>query len=113
MPQTAHQVNIDLYLHVRVLIGIIMGLSVTRLVGGVAGFIQHPTRHRVSLIHFGWVAWALLNVVFFWWREFHLTLIPQWNFGLYFFLVFYSSSYFFLSVLLIPGEISEYQGYQD
>jgi hypothetical protein len=29
--------NADLYLHVRVLIGIILGLSVTRLVSGIAG----------------------------------------------------------------------------
>jgi hypothetical protein len=31
--------NVDLYLHVRVLISMILGLSVTRLVGGVAGLL--------------------------------------------------------------------------
>jgi hypothetical protein len=31
--------NVDLYLHVRVLIAIILGLSVTRLISGVAGLI--------------------------------------------------------------------------
>jgi hypothetical protein len=36
--------NVDLYLHVRVLIAIILGLSVTRLVSGVAALIQHPGR---------------------------------------------------------------------
>jgi hypothetical protein len=107
------QVDIDLYLHVRVLIGIILGLSVARLIGGVAGFIQHPARHQLSLLHLGWVAWALLNVITFWWWEFSLSLIPRWNFGLYFFVVIYSSMYFFLSVLLFPAEVSEYAGYQD
>jgi len=107
------QVDIDLYLHVRVLIGIILGLSVARLIGGVAGFIQHPARHQLSLLHLGWVAWALLNVITFWWWEFSLSLIPRWNFGLYFFVVIYSSMYFFLSVLLFPVEVSEYAGYQD
>ena len=86
MPQTpTTQVDIDLYLHVRVLVSIILGLSVTRLVGGVAGLIQHPGRHPVSSIHLGWVAWALLSVITFWWWEFNLSLIPRWNFGLYFF----------------------------
>jgi hypothetical protein len=107
------QVDIDLYLHVRVLIGIILGLSVTRLIGGIAGFIQHPGRHQLSLLHLGWVAWALLNVITFWWWEFDLSLIPRWNFGLYLFIVLYSSMYFFLSALLFPGDISEYAGYQD
>ena len=68
------QVDIDLYLHVRVLISMILGLSVTRLVGGVASLI-HPTPHRVSFIHLGWVAWVLLNVLGFWWWEFRLRLI--------------------------------------
>src|SRR5262249_33878981 len=113
MPQTPTPVDINLFLHVRVLIGIILGLSVTRLVGGIAGFIQHPGCHRVSLIHLGWVAWALLSVITFWWWEFRLSLIPQWNFGLYFFIVIYSSMFFFLSALLFPQDLSEYHGYQD
>src|SRR5262245_31446674 len=107
------QLDVDLYLHVRVLISIILGLSVTRLVGGVAGFIQHPGRYQVSLIHLGWVAWTLLHVITFWWWEFNLSLIPRWNFGLYFFIVIYSSMYFFLSVLLFPEDLRGYQGYQD
>jgi hypothetical protein len=112
MPQTP-TTQFDLYVHVRVLIGIILGLSVTRLVGGVAGFIQHPGRDRISLIHLGWVAWALLSVITFWWWEFRLSLIPRWNFGLYFFIVIYSSMFFFLSALLFPEDLSEYHGYQD
>jgi hypothetical protein len=111
MPQTP-TTQFDLYVHVRVLIGIILGLSVTRLVGGVAGFIQHPGRDRISLIHLGWVAWALLSVITFWWWEFRLSSI-QWNFGVYFFVVIYSSMYFFLSVLLFPADLAEYEGYQD
>jgi predicted NBD/HSP70 family sugar kinase len=42
-----HNVNIDLYLHIRVLIGIILGLSVTRLISGIAGLIQHPGRDPI------------------------------------------------------------------
>jgi hypothetical protein len=107
------QVDIELYQHVMVLISIILALSVYHLVYGVAGFIQHPTRHRVSLLHLGWVAWVFLNVITFWWWEFNLSLIPRWNFGLYFFVFIYSCMYFFLSVLLFPEDLSGYAGYQD
>jgi hypothetical protein len=114
MPHTATtQIAVDLYLHVRVLIGILLGLSVVRLVGGVAGFVQHPGRYRISFLHLGWVAWALLNVVTFWWWEFSLSRIPEWNFGIYFFVCVYASMYFFLSVLLFPDDLRGYEGYQD
>lgn len=65
--------NADLYLHVRVLIGIILGLSVTRLVSGIAAIVQHPKRYQIWSVHLGWVAWALVNVVTFWWWEFRLS----------------------------------------
>jgi hypothetical protein len=41
--------NVDLYLHVRVLVAIILGLSVTRLISGVATLIQHPGRYPSGL----------------------------------------------------------------
>jgi hypothetical protein len=107
------QIDVDLYLHVRVLLSIILGLAVTRLVGGVAGFIQHPARHHVSLIHLGWVAWALMNVLTFWWWEFRLSSVEHWSFALYFFICIYASMYFFVSVLLFPTDIEGYSGYHD
>ena len=105
--------NVDLYLHVRVLIAIILGLSVTRLVSGIAALVQHPGRYRIWPVHLGWVAWALLNVVTFWWWEFRLSLVQHWTFGLYFFVCVYASMYYFLSALLFPQDLDEYQGYQD
>ncbi|SDR64335.1 hypothetical protein SAMN05519103_09684 [Rhizobiales bacterium GAS113] len=107
------QVEVDLYLHVRVLISIILGLAVARLVGGVAGFIQHPGRDRIGLIHLGWVAWALLNVITFWWWEFLLSRVTHWTFALYVFIFLYTSTYFLLSVLLFPDDIIGYKGYDD
>jgi hypothetical protein len=109
---TAH-LDVDLYLHVRVLISLILGLSITRLVAGLAGFVQHPKRIRVWWIHMGWVAWTLFNVITFWWWEFRLSTIPHWTFGLYFFICFYASMYFFLSALLFPDDLVGYEGYED
>jgi hypothetical protein len=114
MPQSAALPgNADLYLHVRVLIGIILGLSVTRLVSGIAAIVQHPKRYQIWPVHLGWVAWALLNVVTFWWWEFRLSHVPHWTFSLYFFVCVYASMYFFLSALLFPQDLAEYTGYQD
>ena len=34
----------DVFVHVRIVMGTIVGLGVTRLLMGFAGLIQHPTR---------------------------------------------------------------------
>jgi hypothetical protein len=83
--------NVDLYLHVRVLIALILGLSVTRLVSGIAALVQHPNRYPIWPVHLCWVAWALLNVITFWWWEFRLSSIQHWTYGLYFFVCVYAS----------------------
>lgn len=105
--------NVDLYLHVRVLISMILGLSVTHLVGGLAGFVQNPRRNRLSTLHLGWVCWTLLNIVSFWWWEFGLSKIEHWTFGLYLFVCSYASVFFFLSAVLFPGDLAETKSYEE
>jgi hypothetical protein len=36
------EIDMDLYSHVRVLFSIVLGLGVSRLLGGVARIVQHP-----------------------------------------------------------------------
>ncbi|HEX2885815.1 hypothetical protein [Vineibacter terrae] len=105
--------NADLYLHVRVIVGIILGLSIARLLNGVAGFVQHPKRQQTWWIHLGWVGWMLLSVIGFWWWEFRLADVPRWTFEAYVFVLLYGSVFFLLCTLLFPTDLHEYQGFQD
>ncbi|BCP54400.1 hypothetical protein K32_30170 [Kaistia sp. 32K] len=105
--------NPDVYLHVRVIIGIILGLSVSRLLSGLARFAQHPLRNPVFITHLLWVAFAFLCVVHFWWFEFYLTSVHLWTFELYIFIIFYASLYFVLCAILFPDSLAEYSGYAD
>ena len=41
----------DMYLHVRVLFSIILGLGISRLLTGVARIVQHPKQYRVYWVH--------------------------------------------------------------
>jgi hypothetical protein len=102
----------DIYLHVRVVISIIVGLCITTLLSGFARFVQHPRRERASLLHLGWATSILLWVIHFWWWEFRLASIQRWNFETYLFIIFYATLYFLLSKLLFPDDISEYGGYE-
>jgi hypothetical protein len=102
----------DIYIHVRIVISIIVGLCITTLLSGFARFVQHPRLERPSLLHLGWAGSILLWVTHFWWWEFRLASIRQWNFETYLFVIFYAILYFLLSKLLFPEEISEYGGYE-
>ena len=103
----------DLFLHVRVIIGVILGLSVSRLLLGLATFVEHPGKRKVSLVHLGWVAWALLSVIGYWWWEFRLNQITDWTFGRYLFIFAYASFYFLICAILFPGDLDGYDGYAD
>jgi hypothetical protein len=103
----------QLYLHIRVVLGIILGLGITTLLKGVASIVVHPGRYRWSWIHLGWAAWTLITVVTFWWWEFHLGSVTRWTFESYLFVIAYCSSFYLLAALLFPDDISEYGDYGD
>jgi hypothetical protein len=107
------QASQDLFLHVRVVISIIVGLCITTLLNGFARFVQHPKRAKVSILHLGWAASLLLWIIHFWWWEFRLTLVPQWNFAIYFFVILYAILFYFLCTLLFPSDLKDYSGYED
>ena len=108
-PHSGH----DIYLHVRVMIGIIVGLSVARLLTGMSRFIQHPKREHVYLVHLGWAIAILLSVVHFWWWEFRLQEIADWYFEEYACVLFYAILFFLLSTILFPDKLDEYKGFKD
>jgi hypothetical protein len=103
----------DLYLHIRVVVSIIVGLCITTLLNGFSRFIQHPRRAKVSILHLGWAASILLWVIHFWWWEFRLSLIQQWTFASYFFIIFYAILFYSLCTLLFPSDLNDYSGYED
>jgi hypothetical protein len=100
------------YLHIRVVLSIILGLSITTLLRGLASIIEHPRRRGWSWIHLCWVLWALISVVTFWWWEFRLGEVRQWTFGLYLFVIAYCAAWFMLCVLLFPDDVREYGSYE-
>ena len=110
---TLQQSNADLYQHVRVVISIIVGLCITTLLSGFARFVQHPRREQASLLHLGWAVSLLLWIIHFWWWEFRLSLVQQWNFANYFFIILYAILFYFLCTLLFPSDLQDYSGYEE
>ncbi len=101
------------FAHLRILIGIILGLSITHLLKGGAKFIQHPGRTRPYWVHLLWTVYIFLLLVHFWWWEFRLNSIAHWNFTAYFFIVLFIVNFFIICALLYPEDMSDYRDYEE
>lgn len=102
----------DQFFHIRMLMSIIVSLSVATLLKGIAKLIEHPTRFRIYWVHLGWVAFAFLSLVDFWWWEIRLKAVKEWSFQLYLFIILYVVVYYIICSLLFPDDMKEYDGYK-
>jgi hypothetical protein len=102
----------DMYLHVRVLFSIILGLGISRLLSGVARIVQHPKQYKVYWVHLAWALFLFLYLIHFWWWEYRLQEVRQWTFLLYFFIAMYAVLLFLLCVLLFPEEMKDYDDFK-
>ncbi len=103
----------DVFIHVRIVMGTVVGLGLTRLLMGTAGIIQHPQRAKLSLIHLLWVLSIMIELILFWWWEYELAELATWSFGTFAFLIIYSVTLFGLAALLFPDNLQDYEGYED
>jgi len=103
----------DVFPHIRIVMGMVIGLGLTRLLSGVARIVQHPAQYRLYPVHLAWVASVLLALVHFWWWEFGLYQLEAWTFGTYAFIVSYAIVLFLLCALLFPGSMQDYVSYED
>jgi hypothetical protein len=74
--------------------------------------LQHPQKSRVYGVHLLWVIFVFLYLIHYWWWEFNLEKLRDWNFPLYSFIAFYAVMLYLLCTMLIPDQIDEYQGFK-
>jgi hypothetical protein len=103
----------DIFTHVRVLVGVVLALGITRILSGVGTFIQHPGNKPLYLTHLLWLAALLLSAIHFWWFELELARIAPWPFELFVFVLLYAFLFYLMATVLVPDEIDEYEGYAD
>ncbi|WP_054310102.1 hypothetical protein [Mesorhizobium sp. 1M-11] len=103
----------DIFPHLRIVMGMVIGLGVTRLLSGVARIVQHPKAYKLYPVHLAWVASLLLMLVHFWWWEFGLYQIVHWTFGKYLFIIGYAVTLYLLCAFLFPDSMQDYRSYED
>lgn len=103
----------DLYLHIRVIISIVLGIAITRILAGLARFVQHPGKLKVYPVHLLWALIVLVSAIHFWWWEFGLAAVTEWRFELFLFVLFYAFLFALMANILFPDDLEEYEGYRD
>jgi hypothetical protein len=103
----------DFYFHVRILIGLVLGLGLTRILSGVSRIVQQPSHKKLYATHLLWVAVVLVSAIHFWWFEFGLIRIGTWRFELFAFVLFYAFLFYLMASLLFPDEMSDFASYED
>ena len=103
----------DIFPHVRIVMGMVIGLGLTRLLSGLARIVQHPKQYRVYGVHLAWAGSMLLMLVHYWWWEFGLYQIQSWTFGTYLFIIVYAIVLFVLCAALFPESMQDYRSYED
>ena len=102
-----------LYLHVRVLMGMIIGLGLTHLLRHIARIIETPSRHRIYWVHLVWVLSMFIYLLHFWWWQFRLAGLGAWTFNLYLFVALYALLLYLLCALILPENLDSQKSYRD
>jgi len=101
-----------LFVHVRVLLGIITGLGLTHLLRNFADLMDRPAK-RTYWIHLAWALYVFLYVLHFWWWEFRLSLLNPWSVNVYMFITLYALLLYLLCAFTFSARIDEYPGYRE
>lgn len=101
------------FVHMRIVLGMVVGLGLTHLLRQAARIIEHPGRKRVYWVHLLWAASMFLYLLSFWWWEYRLILVTRWTFNLYLFITLYALLLYLLCTLVLPENIDEYRDWRD
>ncbi|WP_372013383.1 hypothetical protein [Pseudoxanthomonas sp. 10H] len=102
-----------LYVHVRILLGMVVGLGLTHLLRNFANLIEKPRRDRLYWVHLGWALSMLLFLMHWWWWQFRLSHLAHWTFNLYLFVTLYALLLYLLCALVFSDSASEYADYRE
>lgn len=103
----------DLFTHNRIILGMIIGLGMTRILMTFAYVIQNPQAKNRSGLHLLWLASIALELVTWWWWQLSLRYLTSWSFELVFFVTAYAVTIFMTAIMLAPDKMPDNEGYAD
>ncbi len=113
MPAADPASHASLYIHVRILLGMIVGLGLTHLLRHVARIVERPQARHPYGVHLLWAGFMFVYVLHFWWWQFSLSHQAHWNFALYLFVTLYALLLYLLCALVFPESLADGVGYRE
>ena len=104
--------GVQVYYHVRILIGVVLALGITRILSGLPKFMQHARDNPLYAPHLFWVGTVLVMAIHFWWFEFGLIRLQTWHFGLFAFVLVYAFQFYILAAFLVPEDFANQKNYE-
>lgn len=103
----------NIFEYIAVLTSIIIGLSITQLLYGVARIVQNPSRETVYWVHLVWAAYMFFTIVWWWWWQVALSSVSEWSLGLYLYVISFAVILYLICAILFPSDMEDYDGYRD
>jgi hypothetical protein len=95
---------VDPFSYIIILTSIVLGLGVTRLVGGLAQFLQRRQQRRAYWVHILWTVNLLLLTAIVWWTAYRWRAMERWTFPLFLWLLLSPTLLYLISSILIPDQ---------
>ena len=102
-----------LFPHVRILVGMIIGLGLTHLLRNFAGLMVHRARRHVYWTHLVWTLFVFLYLLHFWWWQFRLSYTVTWDVEIYVFITFYALVLYLLCAFTLPERVDDDADYRE
>ncbi len=67
---------------------------------------------RPYWVHLVWTFYLFLNIALFWWWEFRLGMV-DWSLAVYFVVITYATLFFFMSLVVQPGNLDGISTYKE
>jgi hypothetical protein len=90
------------YQHVVVVMSIVVGLSVTQVLKGVAQLYRNRSRVRTYWLHSAWTALIVVFIFLLWWTFWNYRGIADWNFLRFVMYLSPAVVFYFLIAIAIP-----------
>jgi hypothetical protein len=97
----------DPFSYIVVLTSIVLGLGVTRIVGGLGHLMQQRKRNRPYWVHALWMVNLLLVMAIIWWVAYRWRTYEHWTFFLFLWLLFSPIVLYLIASLLFPDTADE------
>ena len=85
-----------------VLVSIVVGLALTRLLGGVGRAYQHRNEYALDGVHLAWSLTVFFVIVLNWWVFLLWRDFEPWTFATFFLVILWTTTMYMMAVALYP-----------